>query len=513
MKREISVTLSPEEAFTKELLLKQLAKKAKVSTDNIVHYELIQRSIDARKKEVRVHIKAIIYANQPKPNKSLQIPYYPNVSQNERVHIIGAGPSGLFAALELIERGKKPVIIERGKKVSERKVDIAQLNRNVQINEDSNYCFGEGGAGTFSDGKLYTRSKKKGDTQKILNILHYFGASEEILYDTHPHIGSDRLPQVIMNIRNFIIDRGGEFHFDTKLIDFEIESGVIKKLKCNNQVFDVNTVILATGHSARDIYYLLVKHNIQLEAKPFALGVRIEHPQYLIDSIQYNQKGRGEFLPAAAYKLVEHVEERAVFSFCMCPGGFIVPSASSYGEMVVNGMSPARRNSPFANSGIVVQVQVDDYKNFQEHEGLAGLKFQESIESIAFKHVNNPFHAPAQRLVDFCEKKNSQDLPKNSYIPGLQLFNLHELLPRFVSHALMKAFPKFDKKMKGYYTNEAVVVGIESRTSSPVRIPRDKETYQQPQILNLYPCGEGAGYAGGITSSAIDGINVARAIN
>jgi len=513
MKKEIFLSLSPEEAFTKSVLEKRIAKKNPDNSGKIPHYQIIQRSIDARKKDIKVHLKIEIFSQDEERENYAELFDYKNVEYAKKVFIIGAGPAGLFAALELIERGLKPIIIERGKVVEERKIDIAQLNRNVTLNENSNYCFGEGGAGTFSDGKLYTRSKKKGDTQKVLKFLHFFGASDEILYDSHPHIGSDKLPQVIKNIRNFIIEKGGIFYFDTRVEDFIIQGGKIRKIKCNNREFDVDRVILATGHSARDIYYILAKHNIEMEAKPFALGVRVEHPQFIIDSIQYHRTGRGEFLPAASYKLIEHIDERAVFSFCMCPGGFIVPSASSFGEMVVNGMSPSRRNSPYANSGMVVQVNVDDYKNFADYRGLAGLKFQEQIEREAFKTIDSPFHAPAQRLVDFCEGKISQSLPKNSYIPGLHSQELHHILPDFVFNSLKKAFPLFDKKMKGYFTNEAILAGVESRTSSPVRIPRNPETFQQLQISNLYPCGEGAGYAGGITSSAIDGINVARSVS
>jgi uncharacterized protein len=512
MKKDIQLTLSPEQAFTETLFIKSIARKTNCNLNDIKHYQIIQRSLDARKRDVKVHLKVDVYINEDAPERLIEIPDYKNVINAEEIIIIGAGPAGLFAALELVERGKKPIIIERGKKVEERKIDIAQLNRNVKLDEDSNYCFGEGGAGTFSDGKLYTRSKKKGDTKKILGLLYHFGASEEILYDSHPHIGSDKLPTIIKNIRNFIIEKGGEFYFDTKLEDIVIQSGRIKKINCSTNEFEVNKLILATGHSARDIYYILNKHNIELESKPFALGVRVEHPQYLIDSIQYHRNGRGDYLPASSYKLIEHIDERAVFSFCMCPGGFIVPSASSNGETVVNGMSPAKRNSPFANSGMVVQVKVEDYQSYDKYGGLAGIKFQEEIEKNASKFIENPFQAPAQRLVDFCEGKISDSLPEHSYIPGLQSQNLNKLLPDFTYHALKNAFPLFNKKMYGYYTNEAIVVGVESRTSSPVRIPRNAETFQQLQISNLYPCGEGAGYAGGITSSAIDGINVARAV-
>lgn len=511
MIQDISLTLSPEEAFNESILKKSIAFKCNMDVNNLHYFKIKQRSIDARKKDVKVHIKATIYDEIEFQKDQYQLPDYKNVENAKEVFIIGLGPAGLFAALELIERGYKPVILERGKKVEERKKDIAQLNRNIGLDENSNYCFGEGGAGTFSDGKLYTRSKKKGDIKKILHLLHHFGANADVTFDSHPHIGSDKLPTIIKNIRNFIIERGGEIHFGTHVKDFEIVGGEIKKIICDSIEFDATKVILATGHSAKDIYYLLNQKNIVIEAKPFALGVRIEHPQALINNIQYHNS-KNKFLPAASYKLVEHIDERAVFSFCMCPGGFIVPSASFNNELVVNGMSPAKRNSPFANSGMVVQVNISDYKDYANHGGLAGIKFQESIEKNAFQKLDMPFRAPAQRLVDFCENKSSQNLPNSSYIPGLVNAKMNEFLPEIITDALKSAFPRFNRKMKGYFTNEAIIVGIESRTSSPVRIPRDKETYQQTQITNLYPCGEGAGYAGGITSSAIDGINVARAV-
>jgi uncharacterized FAD-dependent dehydrogenase len=418
--------------------------------------------------------------------------------------------------LRCIEIGLKPIIIERGKDVKQRRRDLASINKAGIIDPDSNYCFGEGGAGTFSDGKLYSRSKKKGNLDRVFEIFHYHGASEEILYEAHPHIGSDKLPLVVKNIRNSITKSGGEIHFGQKLVEILIENNEVKGCRTESgEIFKAKALILATGHSAHDIFELLYNQNIALEPKGFAMGVRVEHPQALIDSIQYHSKERNEYLPAASYNLVEQVENRGVYSFCMCPGGRIVPAGTSNTEIVVNGMSASRRNSPFANSGIVVEIKPEDIPDeYKEFGALAGLRFQQYIENLAF--INNggtKQTAPAQRLVDFVRGKVSSDLPKCSYMPGLISSPLHFWLPDLISSRLREGFKKFDRKMRGYLTNEAVVVGVETRSSSAVRIPRDFETGQHPDIKGLFPAGEGSGYSGGITSSAIDGENAAMAVS
>jgi len=437
------------------------------------------------------------------------------VEEKTPVLIIGAGPAGLFGALKLIEAGLKPIILERGKNAHERKLDIAQLNRNKGIEVDSNYCFGEGGAGTFSDGKLYTRSKKKGNTDRIFEIFHYHGATEEILYDAHPHIGSDKLPVVIGNISKTITSCGGEIHFDQKLTEILIEDNHVVGCKtADGSVFQAKSLILATGHSAHDIYEMLYNQGVELESKGFAMGVRVEHPQALIDSIQYHCKERGPFLPAASYNLVDQVNERGVYSFCMCPGGHIVPAGSGSNEIVVNGMSASQRNSPYANSGIVVEIRPEDIPaDFQEYGVLAGLKFQQYVEHLAYTNNGGLGQvAPAQRLGDFVKGKLSADLPECSYLPGLISSPLHFWLPDIISSRLREGFKKFDRKMRGYLTNDAVVVGVETRSSAAVRIPRNPETGQHPVVKGLFPAGEGSGYSGGITSSAIDGENAAIAV-
>ncbi|HUR66665.1 MAG TPA: FAD-dependent monooxygenase, partial [Chitinophagaceae bacterium] len=434
--------------------------------------------------------------------------------------IVGGGPAGLFAALKLIEAGIKPVIIERGKDVKARRRDLAALNKEGQVNPESNYCFGEGGAGTYSDGKLYTRSSKRGDINRILNLFVHFGAEEKILYEAHPHIGTNKLPQIITAMRRSIIGHGGEFHFEKKLTGLVLKDNKIKAVRtADGDSIEARSVILATGHSARDIFELLHTNNILIEAKSFALGVRVEHPQSLIDSSQYHGSAllqatcsRDPFLPPAAYSWVEQVDGKAVFSFCMCPGGIIAPAATSPGELVVNGWSPSKRNNPFANSGIVVAVEEKDWQHYNEWGPLAALEFQRSVEQKSFKAGGGNFVAPAQRLVDFAENKISSTVPGCSYLPGIRSSSLKEVLPSFIHKRLQQAFKEYGKKMKGYFTNEAVLVATESRTSSPVRIPRDVKTLQHPQLENLYPCGEGAGYAGGIVSAAMDGERVAQAI-
>jgi uncharacterized FAD-dependent dehydrogenase len=434
------------------------------------------------------------------------------------VIIVGAGPAGLFAALKLLESGIKPIILERGKDVKARRRDLAVLNKQGIVNPESNYCFGEGGAGTYSDGKLYTRSSKRGDVNRILNLFVHFGADENILFESHPHIGTNKLPNIITSIRKKIIDCGGEIHFEKKVSDFIIKKEKIVGVKTNDAIVDGDAVILATGHSARDIFQLLYSKKIQIEFKPFALGVRVEHPQSLIDSAQYHCKIRGAFLPPASYSLVEQVEGKGVFSFCMCPGGIIAPAATAPGEIVVNGWSPSKRNNPFANSGIVVSVEEKDITTFKNYGPLSGMFFQQEVEQKAFLMGGGNVVAPAQRLIDFTENKISSSLPDCSYLPGITSIALKEVLPTFIYKRLQIAFKEFGKKMparyggKGYFTNDAVVVATESRTSSPVRIPRNEETLQHPQVKNLYPCGEGAGYAGGIVSAAMDGEKVATQI-
>lgn len=444
------------------------------------------------------------------PTSTLENEYHYHPVENQpEIIVVGAGPAGLFAALRLIELGYKPIVIERGKPVHERKSDIDLLESNHILNRESNYCFGEGGAGTFSDGKLYTRSKKRGDISRILEILYIHGADESILYEAHPHIGSDKLPGVIAGIRKTIQGAGGTFMFNTRIADMKLTDNRIDYLLTEkNEKIKGSAYLFATGHSARDVYFLFQSKGIFLEAKPFAMGIRVEHPQALIDHIQYHGC-KDKFLPAAAYNLVEQVNGRGVYSFCMCPGGQIVPSATNECEIVVNGMSLSERNSPFANSGIVVQVIPEDYRNYQNLQGLAGLRLQELFEEKAYRQVHNGQRAPAQRLTDFVSNRDSQNLPVNSYLPGTIVSPMHEWMPDFIKRNLQEGFRKFDSKMRGFLTRDAVIVGVESRTSSPVRIPRDLETGSHIRISNLFTAGEGAGYAGGIVSSAVDGENMA----
>lgn len=506
MKKEIVLVLSPKVAADDESIKREAARKLNIKASTITALRVLRRSIDARKKQVKINLGVLVVYSEPAPKFPRPEFYFQYVGNKPAVVIVGAGPAGLFAALRLIELGIKPIIVERGKNVSERKKDIATLAREHIVDPESNYCFGEGGAGTFSDGKLYTRSKKKGANQRILELLQFHGAQEEILIDAHPHIGTNVLPRVIVKIRESILQAGGEIHFNTRIDDLIIK---------DNQAIGVETasddkiygkaVILATGHSSRDIYEMLHYREIALEAKEFAMGVRIEHPQALIDSIQYHCDVRSKYLPAASYNMVTQVEGRGVYSFCMCPGGYIVPSATNSEEIVVNGMSPSGRNSAFANSGMVVEVRLEDLKEFEESGPLAGLKYQQHLEHLAYQNANCDQTAPAQRMVDFVENRFSRDIPDSSYYCGTIPSPLHEWLPDPISQRLQEAFKLFGKKYKGYFTNEAAILGVESRTSSPVRIPRNPETLEHPQIKGLFPAGEGSGYAGGIVSSAIDG--------
>lgn len=512
------IVLLPEEAFNEELFYSSLYQKAGLKQNAELVIKPVKRSIDARAKQVVVRVLCEILP----VGESLKGIHYTkpeiNVSNSRQVIIVGSGPAGLFAALRLIEHGIKPIVLERGNDVQARRRDLAAINKEHHVNPESNYCFGEGGAGTYSDGKLYTRSKKRGDVTRILEILVAHGAKDEILFDAHPHIGTNKLPKLVAELRESIRAAGGEVHFNTKVTDFVLDKDVIKGVViASGEIIKGEAVILATGHSARDIFELLHQKNILIEAKPFALGVRVEHPQQLIDQIQYHcEVSRGEFLPASSYALVHQAEvqnmQRGVFSFCMCPGGFIVPSATAPGEVVVNGMSPSRRDSKFANSGIVVAVDQNDFKEYANHGPLAAMYFQRAIEQQACIVAGNTQAAPAQRLMDFLNKKTSATLPETSYQPGLTSVEMREVLPAFLSEALKQGFKNFGTKMKGYLTNEAQIVGVESRTSSPVRIPRDKDSLEHPQIKNLFPCGEGAGYAGGIVSAAMDGERCAEAV-
>ncbi|OIP83612.1 MAG: FAD-binding protein [Porphyromonadaceae bacterium CG2_30_38_12] len=515
MQTQIQLILTPEQAEKTGLLYAEVSKSLNITTDRISAIHTLKKSIDARSVSPKVNVLLDVYVDEPAPTNTYEPFVYQHVEHAEPVLIIGAGPAGLFAALKLIENGLKPILVERGKKAEERKLDIAHLNRNKGLDVESNYCFGEGGAGTFSDGKLYTRSKKKGNSQRIFEIFHHNGASEEILYEAHPHIGSDKLPKIVENMTNTIRAHGGEIHYQEKLTEILIENNVVRGCKlASGKVLDAKAMILATGHSAHDIYEILYKQNVLLEPKGFAMGVRVEHPQALIDSAQYHCKVRDPYLPAASYSLVEQVESRGVYSFCMCPGGRIVPAGTGIEEIVVNGMSASKRNSPYANSGIVVEIKPEDIPaEFQNYGAIAGLKFQQYLENLAFKNNGGLGQtAPAQRMLDFVRGRVSADLPDSSYMPGLISSPLHFWLPENISSRLREAFKLFDRKIHGYLTNDAVVVGVETRSSAAVRIPRDSETGQHPQLAGLFPAGEGSGYSGGITSSAIDGENAALSV-
>ncbi|MEG0499845.1 MAG: FAD-binding protein [Rikenellaceae bacterium] len=513
MAKEISIVVSPEVAASEKSYTQVAARELGISINQIASVRVKRQSIDARGRTIKVNLTLMVYVDDEREESSYRFEYR-DVRSAPEVILVGSGPASLFAALRLIELGLRPIILERGKDVHSRKIDLAQINRNEVIDADSNYCFGEGGAGTYSDGKLFTRSKKRGDCTRALHILYNHGSAEEILYQAHPHIGTNKLPTVIENIRNTIIHWGGEVHFGCRVTDLILKDnrllGVVTEA---GERIMAQATILATGHSARDIYELLHRKGVILESKPYAMGVRVEHPQELIDSIQYKMPHRGEYLPAAAYTLVSQVNGRGAYSFCMCPGGFIVPAGVRSGESVVNGMSPSQRNSKFANSGIVTEIRESDFAHLLPEYGvLAGLKYQQQFEELAFANGGGAQIVPAQRLTDFIRAKHSSSLGVTSYHPGMQSSNMREWMPEVIYSSLKGGFEAFGAKMRGFVTEEAMVLGVESRTSSPVRVPRDKETLEHIQIKGLFPAGEGAGYAGGIISAGIDGERVAESI-
>ncbi|WP_373550965.1 NAD(P)/FAD-dependent oxidoreductase [Haliscomenobacter sp.] len=510
---EIDIKMLPAEAKDETAIRRKAASKLNLREDQIQDLRVLRRSVDARSSQPIFLLRVAVYVGEAYEAEPAILAQLKSVADRPAVIIVGAGPAGYFAAMELIEQGLKPIVLDRGTDVRTRRRDLRAIQQFGQVNPHSNYCFGEGGAGTYSDGKLYTRSHKRGTIDKAMQLLVEHGASSEILIDAYPHIGSNKLPNIVANIRATIEHYGGEVHFDSYVTDFILHQGRMLGVVVNEQQeYRGEAVILATGHSARDIYYLLHRHQIALEAKPFALGVRIEHSQQLIDRIQYHLPDRGEHLPAASYKLVTQVAGRGVFSFCMCPGGLVVPAATAPGEIVVNGMSLSRRDSPYANSGTVVAIEMEDLVPFMQHGVFAGLEFQRSVEQAMFNFGDGSQKAPAQRLTDFVKAKISSDLPGSSYIPGLVPAPLHELLPAAIYNRLKQGVADFGRKMKGYYTEDANVIGTESRTSSPIRIPRNAETYMHDGVQGLFPCGEGAGYAGGIISAAMDGQNVAKGV-
>jgi uncharacterized FAD-dependent dehydrogenase len=511
MQHNFQLTLLPEIALDDDAFRQYINKKLNLKATDQPFIRKTRQSIDARSRQVKVNVQAEVYVNEQPPSLIETPLEYRDVSNRPKALIVGCGPAGMFAALRLIELGVKPVLFERGKDVRARRRDLAAINKDHIVNPESNYCFGEGGAGTYSDGKLYTRSNKRGDIRRVLEIFVGHGANEQILIDTHPHIGTNKLPMVVAEMRKSILEAGGEIHFDTKVTDFILEGNTLKGVVTDDKAEHTGIgVILATGHSARDIYELLDKRNILIESKSFAMGVRIEHPQRVIDKIQYHcENDRGPYLPAASYSLVTQTKyqgvQRGVFSFCMCPGGFIVPAATASGEVVVNGMSPSRRDSPYANSGIVVSIEDVDLQPYREFGALAGLQFQKEVEQAACHFAGATQTAPAQLATDFVNHKMSGQLRETSYQPGLMPVDMYEVLPPNIAFPLKEALSDFGRKMKGYLSGEAQLIGVESRTSSPVRIPRERETCEHPVVKGLFPCGEGAGYAGGIMSAAMDG--------